>query len=147
MLKKSIFLSFIKPYNISKFCSPNINFAHVIVNHITILNFLFTHGAISLTIHTVSKDGYKVKSMTYVQYRLKDWIHHDTNLEKMNVSVLIERYGRDPTHLLAFSVGWFVLLLVRLCEREVLLAGLGEQYSCEGAGQPSQLSDHAVGLD
>ena len=38
---------------------------------------------------------------------------------------------------LACSVGWFVSLLVRLCEREVLLAGSGEQYSCEGAGQPS----------
>jgi len=40
------------------------------------------------------------------------------------------------------SVGWFVSLLVRLCEKEVLLADSGEQYSCEGGGQPS---DQAVG--
>ena len=38
----------------------------------------------------------------------------------------------------ACSVGWFVSLLVYLRVREVLLTGSGEQYSCEGAGQPSQ---------
>ena len=52
-------------------------------------------------------------------------------------------YSMDPT---ACSVGWFTSLLVRLREREVLLTGSGEQYSCEGAGQPSQPSDHAVYL-
>ena len=35
------------------------------------------------------------------------------------------------------SVGWFVSLLVRLCEREVLLAGSLKQCLCEGAGQPA----------
>ena len=35
------------------------------------------------------------------------------------------------------SVGWFVSFLVRLCEREVLLADLLEQCPCKGAGQPS----------
>ena len=40
--------------------------------------------------------------------------------------------------------GWFVLLLVRLYEREVLLASSDEQYSYEGTGQPSQSSDHAA---
>ena len=52
-------------------------------------------------------------------------------------------YSMDPT---ACSVGWFTSLLVRLREREVLLTGSGEQYSCEGAGQPSQPSDHAANL-
>ena len=54
---------------------------------------------------------------------------------------------KKNVNIAACSVGWFISLLVRLYEREVLLASLGEQYSCEGAGQPSQLSDHAVGLD
>jgi len=35
------------------------------------------------------------------------------------------------------SVGWFVSLLVRLCEREVLLAGSDELCSCEGLGSPA----------
>ena len=42
-----------------------------------------------------------------------------------------------PRNHSACSVGWFVSLLVRLREREVLLAGSGEQYLCEGAGQLS----------
>ena len=53
-------------------------------------------------------------------------------------------FGRDsgdspenPKRFSACLVGWFVSLLVCLCEREVLLASSGEQYSCEGAGQPS----------
>ena len=44
----------------------------------------------------------------------------------------------ETGHILAWSVGWFVSLLVRLCEREVLLAGSHEQCSCERASQPSQ---------
>jgi len=52
----------------------------------------------------------------------------------------------------ACSVGWFVSLLVRLREREVLLAGSDEQCFCEEAGQPSehaasawcQVLDHAL---
>jgi len=36
------------------------------------------------------------------------------------------------------SVGWFVSLLVRLCEREVLLAGLDEQCFLKGLASPSR---------
>jgi len=49
----------------------------------------------------------------------------------------------------ACSVGWFVSLLVRLCEREILLSGSDEQCFCEGLASPapaSQPSDHAAQL-
>ena len=41
------------------------------------------------------------------------------------------------TPLSARSDGWFISLLVHLCEEEILLAGLDEQYFCERTGQPS----------
>ena len=52
----------------------------------------------------------------------------DEEMESVNCVVYV-------SGLAACSVGWFVSLLVCLCEREVLLAGSCKQCSCEGAGQ------------
>ena len=72
--------------------------------------------------------------------------HATCLLDIQPIEILPQVFSACPSDIhTACSVGWFVSLLVRLCEIEVLLAGSGEQYSCEEADQPSQPQRSAIG--